>query len=180
MPTGRDASNTATRPSTIRVLAERDLPLVTEHFLRLDADSRRDRFGAVSDADIRAYVGRLPVGRGVLAGIFPDDSLRGVIEARPVHGQSCHWESVVSVEAEWRRRGLATALTNAALASARKGGASRLYMRCSIANSAAQHFLARLTPKLREDVGETIATLDLSTPAAHVLRVVDRDACPRL
>jgi GNAT superfamily N-acetyltransferase len=150
----------------IRILSRRDLPLVTEHFLRLDLAARRERFGrGISDADIVAYTERLPIERGVLAGCFPDDTLRGLIEARPVAGESCHWECVVSIEPEWRRKGLGLTLTDKAFEKARKAGASRVYMRCSTANTAGQHFLARFTRTLREDDGDAVAAVDLTDPA---------------
>jgi GNAT superfamily N-acetyltransferase len=150
----------------IRMLARRDLPLVTDHFLRLDAASRRERFGRdIGDADIMAYTERLPIERGVLAGSFPDGTLRGLIEARPVAGDSCHWECVVSVEPEWRRMGLALMLTQKAFTDARKAGASRVYLRCSTTNMAGQYFLARLSRTLREEDGDAVAAVDLSDPA---------------
>jgi GNAT superfamily N-acetyltransferase len=134
----------------------------------LDSVARNDRFGhAISDADIAAYTSRLPIERGVLAGIFPDGTLRGLIEARPAAGDSAHWECVLSVESAWRRQGLGTALTAKTFPDARRAGASRIYLRCSTANIAAQHFFGRLSRTLREDDGDTVATIDLDEAGAH-------------
>lgn len=166
MSNRRDTSPSRVCKDKIRLLTQRDMPQVVEHFLRLDLESRRDRFGrGLSDIEILAYAQRLPVDRGVLAGCFPDGHLRGVVEARPAHGDSCHWECVVSVEPDWKRKGLGRKLTESAFAKARKAGASRIYMRCSIANTAGQHFLAQLTRTLREEDGDAVAAVDLSDPA---------------
>jgi GNAT superfamily N-acetyltransferase len=164
----------------IRVLTRSDLPLVAAHFLRLDQPGRRERFGCpISDDDVRLYVQRLPIERGVLAGCFPDGTLRGLIEARPVAGQSCHWECVVSVEPEWRRKGLALGLTEKAFADARRAGASRVYMRCSTANTPGQYFLARLTGTrtLRVEDGDAVAAVDLTDPAFRAVTVAPPIRC---
>ncbi len=159
------APKISTWSEKIRILTRRDLQLVTEHFLRLDIAARGERFGrGICDADIVSYTERLPIERGVLAGCFPDGTLRGLIEARPVAGESCHWECVVSVEPDWRRKGLGLTLTDQAFDRARKLGASRVYMRCSTANATAQFFLARFTRTLREDDGDAVVAVDLSEP----------------
>ena len=59
-----------------------------DHLLRLDADSRRSRFGgAVSDAFITNYI-ELSLGLdAVIHGFFVDGVLRGVAELRPLGGE---------------------------------------------------------------------------------------------
>ena len=58
-----------------------------DHLLRLDADSRRSRFGgAVSDEFIINYI-ELSLGLdAVIHGFFVDGVLRGVAELRPLGG----------------------------------------------------------------------------------------------
>src|SRR5207249_7633104 len=56
-----------------------------DHLLRLDKESRRNRFGgAVSDEFIHKYIA-LPIGLdAVIHGYFVDGVLRGVAELRPL------------------------------------------------------------------------------------------------
>lgn len=150
----------------IRPLTPSEAPLIAAHFSRLDAQSRRDRFGyTATDDAMHAYAARLDAKRGVIMGCFVDGTLRGVIEVRPTNGESCYWESVLTVETPWQRQGVGLALTDAAFKAARTAGASRVYLRCSVTNSPGQHFIARLTRTLREEDGDAVATIDLTDPA---------------
>ena len=80
-----------------------------DHLLRLDADSRRNRFGgAVSDEFIINYI-ELSLGLdAVIHGFFVDGALRGVAELRPLgRGFAEEAEAAFSIEtavAKSRRR----------------------------------------------------------------------------
>ena len=162
----RNGFNTSNWSDSVRLLKPREAELIAAHFSRLDGTSRRDRFGyAASDTAVQAYAARLATERGVIAGCFPDGTLRGVIEARSTNGDSCYWEGVLSIEPEWKRKGLGLALTDFAFKAAKRSGASRIYLRCSVSNASGQHFLARLSRTLREEDGEAVATIDLTDPA---------------
>ena len=162
----RDLPDRSKWSAVIRLLSPREAPLIAAHFSSLDGASRQDRFGyAASDNAVHAYAARLGTERGVLAGCFPDGTLRGVIEVRPTNGQSCYWEGVLSVEPGWKRQGVGLALTDVAFKAARNAGASRVYLRCSVANTVAQHFLARLSRTLREEDGDAVASIDVTDPA---------------
>lgn len=165
----RQASPRQDRPkwsNVIRQLKLQEVPLIAAHFSRLDAQARHDRFGyTASDEAMHAYASRVGADRGVVAGCFADGTLRGVIEVRPTNGWSCYWEGVLTVEPDWQRQGVGLALIDAAFTAARLTGASRVYLRCNVANTNGQHFLARLASTLREDDGDAIATIDLTDPA---------------
>ena len=162
----RDMPDHSKWSDVIRPLTLLEAPLIAAHFSRLDETSRRDRFGYnVSDEVLHAYAARLGTDRGVLAGCFVNETLRGVIEVRPTNGESCYWEGALTVEPCWQRKGVGLALTEAAFKAAQKAGASRVYLRCSVANSPAQHFMARLARTLREEDGDAVATIDLTNPA---------------
>lgn len=166
MSNRRDMLDRSKWSDVIRVIQPREAPLIAAHFFRLDTPSRQDRFGyTASDETLQGYAQRLVGERGLVAGCFPDGTLRGVIEARPANGESCYWEAVLSIEPDWQRQGLGLALTDFAFKAAKKTGASRVYLRCSVANATGQHFLARLARTLREEDGEAVATIDLSDPA---------------
>ena len=95
-----------------------------DHLLRLDKDSRRNRFGgAVSDEFILNYI-ELSLGLdAVIHGFFVDGILRGVAELRPLgSGSAEEAEAAFSIEtavAEQRRR------HRAARAHAARGAQSR-------------------------------------------------------
>ena len=93
-----------------------------DHLLRLDADSRRSRFGgAVSDAFITNYI-ELSLGLdAVIHGFFVDGVLRGVAELRPL-GASLpeEAEAAFSIEQPWQSHGVGTALLERTLLAARK------------------------------------------------------------
>jgi ribosomal protein S18 acetylase RimI-like enzyme len=147
----------------VRALTKQDLPLFSAHLLRLDSEARRHRFGRnLSDTEVTSYAAGLPFGRGLTMGCFPDDSLRGVIEARPVGPVRGHWECVISVERDWQRRGLGQALTDIAFPTAKQAGASRIYLRCSTANTRAVGFLSSLVSTLREEDDDVIGLVDLA------------------
>lgn len=146
----------------VRKLARKDLPHVSEHFLRLGADGLRNRFGrCLSLHEIHEYVQHLPLDRGIHIGCFESDSLRGLLEARPVNERTGHWECVASVEEEWRRKGIGKAMTAIALEDAKSSGAVRVYMRCRTDNSQGLSFLARHASLIREDDGDAIIVVDL-------------------
>src|SRR5712664_811028 len=63
-------------PAPVRELSRCDRAALEGHFLALDADDRRLRFGIpMGDAAVRSYVERIDCQRGALFGVF-DDHLR--------------------------------------------------------------------------------------------------------
>jgi hypothetical protein len=92
---------------TIRKLWIGEAGAYREHLLRLDAESRRTRFGgAVSDAFIRNYVDQSITLEAVIHGFFVDGRLRGAAELRPL-GFAGKAEAALSVERPWQSRGVA-------------------------------------------------------------------------
>jgi GNAT superfamily N-acetyltransferase len=92
-----------------------------DHLLRLDAASRRNRFGgAVSDTFIHNYI-ELSLGLdAVIHGFFVDGILRGVAELRPLgNGFAEEAEAAFSIETPWQSHGVGTALLERTLLAAR-------------------------------------------------------------
>src|SRR6267154_1290815 len=115
-----------------------------DHLLRLDAESRRNRFGgAVSDAFIHKYIA-LPIGLdAVIHGYFVDGVLRGVAELRPLGpGLTDEAEAAFSIETPWQSNGVGTALLERTLLAARNRGIKLLHMAC-LANNRRMVDLAR-------------------------------------
>lgn len=118
------------QPGTIRPLAAEEWQHLRDHLGRLDAESRRARFGmATDDAFIDAYARRSQALDGVVYGYFEDGILRAAAELRPVlEPAGDEGELAFSVETPWRRQGLGTALFGTMLAVARRRGFERLYL----------------------------------------------------
>src|SRR5262249_20035529 len=75
-----------------------------DHLLRLDAQSRRNRFsGGVSDEFIRNYVDLTPGLDAVVHGFFVGDTMRGAAELRPLGARfPREAEAAFSVEKDWQ------------------------------------------------------------------------------
>src|ERR1051325_8377465 len=115
-----------------------------DHLLRLDKESRRNRFGgAVSDEFIINYI-ELSLGLdAVIHGFFVDGTLRGVAELRPL-GKTFSDEAVAafSIEKDWQSHGVGTVLLERTLLAARNRGVKLMHMAC-LANNARMVDLAK-------------------------------------
>src|SRR5258705_11059801 len=81
-----------------------------QHLLRLDAESRRNRFGgAVSDEFIRRYAESTVLSGALIYGSFADGVLRGAAELRQLE-RAGDAEAALSVERSWQSHGVGTAL----------------------------------------------------------------------
>jgi GNAT superfamily N-acetyltransferase len=81
-----------------------------KHLLRLDAESRRNRFGgAVSGEFIPRYAESAALSDVIIYGFFVDDVLRGAAELRLLE-RAGDAEAALSVEKPWQSRGVGTAL----------------------------------------------------------------------
>ena len=103
-----------------------------DHLLRLDPESRRNRFGgAVSDAFIENYIELSLDLDAVIHGFFVDGVLRGVAELRPLgktfDGEA---EAAFSIEKPWQSHGVGSALLERTLLAARNRGIKLMHMAC--------------------------------------------------
>ena len=141
--------------------------LLLAHFLRLDPEDRRLRFGGhVSDERLRAYCARLDRQPGaVVLGCFVAGELRAVGELVPIDGARPRAaELAVSVEAPFRGRGLGTELCRRLLVRARNRFITRLYMLCLPDNRPVQRIARKLGGALAFHGGEVEARLEPPRP----------------
>jgi GNAT superfamily N-acetyltransferase len=104
--------------AAIRQLSAIDRPAFRAHLLRLDPESRHDRFhGGASDEFLERYADHCFAPGDMIFGAFVDGELRGAGELRPLsasddfsRGESGHAEAAFSVERGYRRRGLGARL----------------------------------------------------------------------
>ena len=103
----------------VRRLWAGETELYRQHLLRLDAESRRNRFGgAVSDEFIRLHSGPSTLNGAVIYGFFVDRMVRGAAELRLLE-RPAEAEAALSIERAWQSRGVGTALLERVLLAAR-------------------------------------------------------------
>lgn len=137
-----------------------------DHLLRLDAASRRNRFGgAVSDEFINNYV-ELSLGMdAVMHGFFVDGELRGVAELRPLGKVfTDEAEAAFSIEASWQSHGVGTALLERTLLAARNRGIKQLHMACLANNRRMVDLARKFDAELSFDFGSVVGEVSAPHP----------------
>jgi RimJ/RimL family protein N-acetyltransferase len=136
-------------PYVIAPLNAEDRPRVVEHLLSLDEAGRSSRFGVATDPEIIArYVASIDFDSDrVLGAVAPDGALVGLAHIA-VRGATA--ELGLSVSSAQRRRGVAGALTRAALRERDRVGAREFRFHYSSANIAMR--------RLAEQFGMRVST----------------------
>ena len=136
------------------------------HLLRLDADSRNDRFGgAVSDEFIDSYAGMTFGLSAVVHGFFVDGIMRGAAELRPLgpaFGREA--EAAFSIEAHWQSHGVGSALLDRTLLAARNRGIKKLHMACLANNRRMQELARKFAAELSFDFGGVVGEVAAARP----------------
>jgi GNAT superfamily N-acetyltransferase len=137
-----------------------------DHLLRLDPESRRNRFGgAVSDEFILNYV-ELSLGLdAVIHGFFVDGTLRGVAELRPLGKTfSDEAEAAFSIEKPWQSHGIGTALLERTLLAARNRGIKLMHMACLANNRRMVDLAKKFDAELKFDFGSVVGEVEAPHP----------------
>lgn len=155
-------SDQAIRTGYIRKLWPSDESAFRDHLLRLDPESRYDRFAmGVSDDFIRNYAERCFTLQGSIFGYFVEGELRGAGELRMIGDDHRVAEAAFSVEHDWRRHGVGKDLMSRIVRAARNARVETLYMSCLATNRAmqnlAKHFQAELHFETDEVTGKLVA-----------------------
>lgn len=129
-----------------------------DHLLRLDADSRRMRFGMlVDDAFIDDYTRRLNDMKSIVYGHIVDGEVRAAAELRPlaisVNGEA---EAAFSVEQDWQDSGIGTDLLGRIVRAARNRSISRVYMNCLAENRKMQAVAKKHNAILQFENGDVV------------------------
>ena len=143
-----------------------------DHLLRLDAESRRNRFGlAIADEVIDAYVASPTWSGAVMHGFIVDGVLRGVAELRPL-GAAFPTEAEVafSVEKPWQSHGVGSALLERTLLAARNRGITHLHMTCLADNARMQQLARKYAAELNFDLGSVVG--EVAAPHATPLSLM--------
>jgi GNAT superfamily N-acetyltransferase len=130
------------------------------HFLALDRDDRRLRFGTpLTDAASRACVARIDFDRDAVFGVF-DEELEAIGAAHLAHADE-HAELGVSVLRAHRHRGVGAALLARAVLRARNWGVRVLFMHCLKENDAMMRLADKQGVRIVTEQGEVDAWLNL-------------------
>jgi GNAT superfamily N-acetyltransferase len=136
------------------------------HLLRLDADSRRNRFaGTVSDEFVRDYV-VLSFGiDAVIHGFFVDGTLRGAAELRPIGAPIAREaEAAFSIEKPWQSHGVGSMLLARTLLAARNRGLKFLHMACLADNKRMQQLARKYEAELSFDFSSVVGEVATARP----------------
>ena len=97
---------------SIRTLTAREMPLLREHLLRLDPESRRDRFnGAADESFVESYAARCLADGTVVIAYVEDGKVLGAAELhQPDSSGDGMPEIAFSVERSVRRKGVGSIL----------------------------------------------------------------------
>jgi GNAT superfamily N-acetyltransferase len=137
-----------------------------EHILRLDPESRRNRFaGGVSDDFVSKYVELANSLGAVIYGFFIGETMRGAAELRPLGlrfaGEA---EAAISVEKRWQSHGVGSALLARVLLTARNRGYQHLHMACMAENHRMQQLARKFAAELTFDFESVVGEVESSRP----------------
>ena len=133
-----------------------------DHLLRLDAESRRNRFcGTIADSIIRTYAATARGSDVIVHGFFVDGVLRGAADLRLNRREA---EVAFSIEKRWQSLGIGSALLERSLLAARNRGIKRLQVCCLMENQRMQQLARKFEAELIFDFGTVIGTMENPHP----------------
>jgi RimJ/RimL family protein N-acetyltransferase len=159
----------------VRTLSQQEeLPLLRDHLLRLDAESRRDRFhGFMDDEFIERYAAKCADDGTIIIAYMENGVVRGAAELHPpAQSDDRVPEIAFSVEACVRRQGVGSILFKRLLSEARWKGYRRLRVTTDAANEAMRALAAKFGAHLVFRHGESTGTIEVGeTPQAELARL---------
>ena len=146
-----------------------------EHFLALDPDDRRLRFGLpVSDEHIRRYVDGIDLDADVVFGVCSGTGTWLGVGHLTLGREDA--ELGLSVLPDARGRGLGAAIFRFALAHASRAGVRRVYMHCLTSNRAILSIARAARMEIHSASGEADAYLVVPPYAQFVCMLIDEPA----
>jgi GNAT superfamily N-acetyltransferase len=137
-----------------------------DHLLRLDAESRRNRFaGSVSDEFVRSYA-ELSFGiDAIIHGFFVEGMLRGAAELRPIGTPLANEaEAAFSIEKPWQSHGVGSMLLERTLLAARNRGLKFLHLACLADNKRMQQLARKFDAELSFDFSSVVGEVAAPRP----------------
>jgi GNAT superfamily N-acetyltransferase len=148
----------------VRTLRQQEeLPLLRDHLLRLDKESRHDRFqGFMDDSFIEGYAARCADDGTVIIAYVEDGVVRGAAELHPPdQSPDSLPEIAFSVEKSVRRQGVGSILFRRLISEARWKGYGALRITTGAQNQAMRALANKFGAHLTFRYGESTGTIDL-------------------
>jgi GNAT superfamily N-acetyltransferase len=184
-----DISRLALAKGSVRTLRQpEELPLLRDHLLRLDPDSRHDRFhGFMDDGFLERYAAKCAADGTTIIAYIEDGVVRGAAELHPPdQSVDSQPEIAFSVERSVRRQGVGSILFKKLMDEARSKGYRSLRITTGVQNQAmralARKFGAHLTFSHGASTGSidlepapqpNFAKLDIATPVDTARAMID-------
>jgi ribosomal protein S18 acetylase RimI-like enzyme len=149
---------------TVR-LRTHDRASLLAHFVSLDSEDRRLRFGsAIGDAGIESYVARIDFGRDGLFAVHDDNLEMVALVHVAITGASA--ELGLSVLPGWRGEGYGNGLLRRAVTYLRNRGVLEVFVHCLSENGAMMHLARKNGMRIVYSGGESDARLSLHAATA--------------
>jgi RimJ/RimL family protein N-acetyltransferase len=159
----------------VRTLSQQEeLPLLRDHLLRLDPESRRDRFhGFMDDEFVERYAAKCADDGTVIIAYMENGIVRGAAELHPPDQSDDGLPEVAfSVEAAVRRQGVGSILFKRLLSEARWKGYRRLRVTTDAGNEAMRALAAKFGAHLVFRQGESTGTIEVGpAPQAELAKL---------
>jgi GNAT superfamily N-acetyltransferase len=148
---------------SVRTLRRQELSLLRDHLLRLDRESRQDRFhGFIDDAFIERYAAKCAGDGTVIIAYIEGGVIRGAAELHPPdQSEDSVPEIAFSVEARVRRKGVGSILFRKLIAEARSKGYQSLRITTGAHNQAMRALANKFGAHLTFRRGESTGSIDL-------------------
>lgn len=133
-------------------LADANRETFRAHLLRLDEQTRFERFGSISlgDAFLERYVQDIEFSNTVLLGVLVGKAVRASAELRSMQsGWGRQAELAIIVERGWQGRALDKILFRRAVCCAQDMGVDELYIYCNLAREHSVSFLRHLGKEMQ-------------------------------
>jgi GNAT superfamily N-acetyltransferase len=149
---------------SIRTLTAREMPVLREHLLRLDPESRRDRFnGAADESFVESYAARCLADGTVVIAYVEDGNVLGAAELhQPDSSGDGMPEIAFSVERSARRKGVGSILFKRLIAEAEGRGYQSLRITTGYGNEAMRALAHKFGASLTFRQGESTGSIDLT------------------
>jgi len=160
----QDITRLALAKGSVRTLRQpEELPLLRDHLLRLDPESRHDRFhGFMEDGFIERYAAKCANDGTIIIAYIEDDVVRGAAELHPPdQSPDSQPEIAFSVEASVRRQGVGSILFKKLIAEARSKGYGSLRITTGAQNQAMRALAHKFGAHLTFRYGESTGSIDL-------------------
>ncbi|MGO3930253.1 GNAT family N-acetyltransferase [Rhodopseudomonas pseudopalustris] len=148
----------------VRSLINQELPLLKDHLMRLDPESRRDRFNGYADEGfVESYTAKCAGDGTIIMAYFAEDG--AVHAAAELHQPDLSSDSLpelaFSVESHLRRKGVGSILFKKLIAVATELGYERLRITTGSQNQAMRALANKFGAHLTFRQGESTGTIEL-------------------